>query len=80
MEQRVPGWWRTERHSSSVGKFQLRCPIPFPFNKMSVKCPESIICPGVVICLKISMTTKRFLGKEQLVASSISMKDNNNIN
>lgn len=62
-----------------MGKFQPHHPVPYLFIKTSVKCPESIICPEV-ICLKISMSMERFVGKEQLVASSISVKDNNDIN
>lgn len=81
-------WWsrgsqdsgRQAGTGSSVVEFQPRCRIPYPFNKTNVKRGESIICPEVVICLKISMTMERFVGKEQLVAPSISMKDNNNIN
>lgn len=79
-EQRVPDGSRWIGTGSSITEFQRHCPLPYPFNKTSIKYRESIICPQIVICLKISMTMERFMGKEQLVFPSISMKDSNNIN
>lgn len=77
--QRVPDCSRWVGTGSSITEFR-HCPLPYPFNTTSIKYRESIICPQIVICLKISMTMERFMGKEQLVFPSISVKDSNNIN